>query len=42
METHEDYWGERPGHPIDDWKYEVRNDDTRMGYWEWVVAREEE
>jgi hypothetical protein len=31
------YWG--PGHfahHIDDWKTEVANDDTRMGYWEWV------
>ena len=31
------YWGEHPEFPLEDWKYEVRNDDTRAGYWEWVV-----
>lgn len=34
-----DYWGEHPDHPLDDWRYEVQNGDTRMGYWEWVMAR---
>lgn len=28
-----------PSHPVADWKHEVINDDTRLGYWEWVVAR---
>lgn len=32
------YWGEHPHYPINDWKYEVNNDDTRRGYWEWVEA----
>lgn len=33
-------WAEEaPDHPIEDWQYEVANDDTRLGYWEWVKAR---
>lgn len=28
-------------HPIDDWKYEVQNGDTQLGYLAWVNAREE-
>jgi hypothetical protein len=34
-------WGEHPGHPLASWKYEVANDDTRLGYWAWVAARED-
>jgi hypothetical protein len=34
-------WGEHPRHPVDHWKYEVINGDTRLGYWAWVAAREE-
>lgn len=34
------YWhGECPDYPADDWKTEVRNGDTRLGYWEWVANR---
>lgn len=32
-------WGEHPAHPLDLWKYEVANDDTRLGYWAWVEVR---
>lgn len=38
-DTHGGYWGEHPDHPLLDWRYEVANDDTRRGYWEWVEAR---
>ncbi|MBZ9574578.1 hypothetical protein [Modicisalibacter sp. MOD 31.J] len=31
-------WGEHPDYPADDWRYEVGNDDTRQGYWEWVAS----
>lgn len=31
-----DYWSEHHRFPVADWKYEVANDDTRMGYWDWV------
>lgn len=30
-------WGEHPDYPVRDWKREVDNNDTRLGYWEWVV-----
>ena len=36
------YWMEEDDdYPVSDWKYEVRNDDTRLGYWEWVGAKRE-
>jgi len=34
-------WGDLPGHPAEDWRYEVANGDTRLGYWDWVVNRQE-
>lgn len=36
------YWDEHPDYPIEDWKYEVANDDTRRGYWEWVDSQIEQ
>jgi len=33
------YWGAHPDHLLEDWLYEVRNSDTRFGYWEWVIER---
>ena len=34
------YWeGNHPDHPVDAWRHEIINNDTRMGYWEWVAAR---
>lgn len=35
-ELGDDFWGEDPDHPVADWQYEVANDDTRLGYWDWV------
>ena len=32
-------WGESPNYPVADWKYEVANDGTRLGYWTWVAAK---
>lgn len=34
-------WEERPGHPVADWRQEVVNDDTRLGYVEWCLHRED-
>lgn len=31
------YWGEHPKHKVERWQYEVDNNYTRLGYWEWVV-----
>jgi hypothetical protein len=36
------YWGEDPRVPLCEWQYEVRNGDTRLGYWEFVQARMDE
>lgn len=33
------YWGNHPGYPARDWRFEVENGDERRGYWEWVVAQ---
>ncbi|CCW16718.1 hypothetical protein EBBID32_10560 [Sphingobium indicum BiD32] len=37
-----DPWADHPDHPVADWQAEVANSDTRLGYWAWVVARDEE
>jgi hypothetical protein len=29
-------WNDVPEYPREDWKREVANDDTNLGYWEWV------
>lgn len=38
-ELHGGVWGRHPDYPVSDWQYEVANDDTRQGYWEWVAAK---
>jgi hypothetical protein len=35
-------WSQHPRFPVSDWQYEVTNDTTRLGYWDWVVAKIEE
>lgn len=31
------HWGEgHPDYPLEDWRLEVINNDTRLGYWEWA------
>lgn len=32
------HWGECPGYPSDDWKYLVSNNETRLGYLEWILG----
>ena len=29
-------WAEDPEYPATDWREEAANDDTRLGYWEWI------
>jgi hypothetical protein len=36
-----DIWANDPAHPVEDWKTEVANDDTRLGYLDWADARVE-
>ena len=38
-ETCGGYWSAHPDHPFDVWQCEVSNNDTREGYWTWVVSR---
>lgn len=35
-------WGKHPDYPVEDWKYEVTNGSTRLGYWEWIEAKQQE
>lgn len=35
-------WGEHPDCPRKDWQYEVANNDTNLGYWDWTANRIEE
>ena len=35
-------WEMHPEHSLEDWQYEVANDDTRLGYWEWVACQIEQ
>lgn len=35
-------WGSHPEHPVSDWQYEVANDETRLGYWEWLENKLDE
>ena len=32
-------WDNHPDFPVEDWRYEVANDDTRVGYLEWVASK---
>ena len=36
-----DHWAERDGFPLADWRHEVANDDTRLGYAAWCDAKAE-
>lgn len=36
------FWGEHPDYFVRDWSFEVGHEDTRLGYWEWVVSKIEE
>lgn len=37
--TPPNHWQDNPAHPVEDWKYEVANDHTRLGYTAWIDAR---
>lgn len=41
-ELQADMWAENEQFPKADWKHEVGNDDTTLGYWEWVAGKIEE
>ena len=33
------HWSDHPDYPIEDWRLEIKNNDTRQGYWEWVYSQ---
>ena len=35
------HWDEDPDYPAEDWRYEVSNNDTRLGYHDWVTHQKE-
>lgn len=39
--TEPSHWDEDETFPVEYWKYEVENDDTRQGYREWVESQRE-
>ena len=40
-EAHRGKWGEHHAYPVAAWSRAVANGDTRLGYWEWVIAQDE-
>lgn len=43
MKAHwEDSWGEVPTWPRDEWRGEVSQEATQLGYWEWAQAQQED
>lgn len=41
QEAHGGFWGECPGRPVSDWLDQIRNEETRLGYWEWAVVQDD-
>ncbi len=35
-------WGEYSRYPVAAWQLECRNNETRRGYWNWVVSQIEQ
>lgn len=42
VDTGGDLWGKHPKYSRTDWRYEVENGDTMLGYWEWVKCKLDE
>jgi len=42
VEVADSHWDNDPDFPVEDWQSEVSNDDTRLGYREWVAHQKEE
>jgi hypothetical protein len=41
-EQHGGTWGSHPDFPLADWQHEVSNNETRLGYWDWVAGKLED
>ena len=33
------HWDSHPDFPVEDWQYEVANNDTRLGYLDWLQSQ---
>jgi len=42
MATEFDQWASDEQYPVEDWQYEVRNGDTRLGYHDWLHKKRSE
>ncbi len=42
IQKYDGIWSNHPDYPVDDWRFEVMNNDTRLGYWEWAFNKVEE
>jgi len=31
------YWAEHHEYLIEDWGHAIQNNDTRLGYWDWIL-----
>jgi hypothetical protein len=38
LREHFGNWGDHSRHPPSDWQHEVTENNTRLGYWEWVAS----
>jgi hypothetical protein len=36
------FWGSDSVFPIEGWQEEGSNDETRLGYWDWVLCQREQ
>jgi hypothetical protein len=36
------HWDEDDDYSLEDWMYTILNDETRLGYWEWVAIQREQ
>jgi len=41
MTSGQGHWTSDPDYPVEDWRYEVMCDSTRLGYKDWVKAKRE-
>ena len=37
----DNYWDDDPEWPSSDWRFDVSEENTRLGYWDWVAQMRE-
>ena len=38
-QTYGGVWSQHPEYPIEEWQQAVWDDETRVGYWDWVLSK---